>query len=176
MRKQAMCSWFSSMARWSSVWRHPPGPADQTSTSQPWRTYQQWLSQLFTSVSKLEGCKFNSALTDRHCIHQAAAIFLTEDWKLWSFLATSDLIIDNNQLSINEPKTQPLAQNGQELQIKQIKTAGTGRTPSQQTGSLGAMLITPPVGFGPKPQFQMHWWCDKSPKMNIMAANVVSLR
>jgi len=33
------------------------------------------------------------------------------------------LIIDNNQLSINEPKTQPLAQNGQELQIKQIKTA-----------------------------------------------------
>lgn len=41
MRKQAMSSWFSSVARWSNVWRHWPGPTDHTSTSQPWRTCQQ---------------------------------------------------------------------------------------------------------------------------------------
>jgi len=40
IRKQAMSSWFSSMARWRNVWRHLPGPADHMSTSQPWRTYQ----------------------------------------------------------------------------------------------------------------------------------------
>ena len=54
IRKQAMSSWFSSMARWRNVCRHLPGPADHMSTSQPWRTYRHHYTTPQRSVTWLD--------------------------------------------------------------------------------------------------------------------------